>query len=282
MAQKKKFSDLDLSNAFMFAAALADPEICRMILEMILDRPVMQVRVHTEHAILLNSDFRSVRLDVYASDELEVNYNIEMENSGRDLPKRSRYHQAELDMAALRPGQNFRDLGQAYVVFICSFDPFGEKLYRYTFEERCLETGEPLGDETKKIFLNTRGEIRGNVPEVLIHFLRYVEESTDSCVEAVQDPRIVDLHDRITQIKKNQEWEGRYMTFEELLLERELEGRKLGAIEGRRLGTIEGRKLGESKMLSLLRILKKDNPSAIERIIEDPEFCQEMLKKYKI
>ena len=104
------------------------------------------------------------------------------------------------------------------------------------------------------------------VPEVLIHFLRYVEESTDSCVEAVQDPRIVDLHDRITQIKRNQEWEGRYMTFEELLLERELEGRKLG----------------ESKMLSLLRILKKDNPSAIERIIEDPEFCQEMLKKYKI
>lgn len=153
MAQKKKFSDLDLSNAFMFAAVLADPEICRMILEMILDR-------------------------------------------------------------------------------------------------------------------------RGDVPEILIHFLRYVEESTDSCVEAVQDSRIVDLHDRITQIKRNQEWEGRYMTFEELLMERELEGRKLG--------TIEGRKLGESKMLSLLRILKKDNPSAIERIIEDPEFCQEMFKKYNI
>lgn len=36
--------------------------------------------VHVEHSILISSDFRSVRLDVYASDELKVGYDIEAQN----------------------------------------------------------------------------------------------------------------------------------------------------------------------------------------------------------
>lgn len=32
----KPFKDLDMSNAFLFAAALEDPETCQMVLEVIL------------------------------------------------------------------------------------------------------------------------------------------------------------------------------------------------------------------------------------------------------
>lgn len=47
---KKAFKDLDLRNSFLFAAAMADEETCRLVLEIIL-----------EH-------------------ELHVNYNVEMQN----------------------------------------------------------------------------------------------------------------------------------------------------------------------------------------------------------
>ncbi len=65
----KPFQDLDLKNSFLFSAALADEETCRLVLEIIMGQKLPRMRVHTEHAILLNSDFRSVRFDIYADDE---------------------------------------------------------------------------------------------------------------------------------------------------------------------------------------------------------------------
>ena len=64
------FQKLNLSNSFLFAAAMEDAEICRMVLEIILGFKIPKVSVHTEHSILISSDFRSVRLDVYVSDEM--------------------------------------------------------------------------------------------------------------------------------------------------------------------------------------------------------------------
>ncbi len=74
---RKKFEELDLCDPFLFAAALEDEVICRLILEMILGRPIAKIRVHAEHTILYSSDFRSVRLDIYASDEVQVEYDID-------------------------------------------------------------------------------------------------------------------------------------------------------------------------------------------------------------
>lgn len=100
-----KFKDLNLNNAFLFAAALEDEETCRLILEIILGRKIPRVKVHAEHGILVSTDYRSVRLDVYASDELQVAYNVEMQNEDcHNLAKRSRLHQAEMDVASIRPG----------------------------------------------------------------------------------------------------------------------------------------------------------------------------------
>lgn len=48
MAQKKQFKDLDLSNAFLFAAALEDEETCRLVLECILDKHIGAIKVKAE------------------------------------------------------------------------------------------------------------------------------------------------------------------------------------------------------------------------------------------
>lgn len=230
---KKTLQELDLSNSFLFAAALEDPEICQLVLEIILGSKVPKVKVHAEHSILISSEFRSVRLDIYASDELQVNYNVEAQNENEgNLAKRSRYHQAEMDVSSLKPGDDFNDLKPGYVIFICTFDPFGEGLYRYTFEERCLERNIKLGDETRKIFLNTKGKNEKEVPKELIHFLKYVENSTDDYVSGIKDDSIERLHEKVTALKRWRGLEAKYMTFEELLKRRESKGKAEGITEG--------------------------------------------------
>ncbi len=144
-----------------------------------------------------------------------------------------------MDVSSLKPGEDFDDLKPSCIIFICTFDPFGKKLYRYTFEERCLERDFPLGDETRKIFLSTKGKNKDEVPRELIHFLEYIEESTDEYVAAVEEESINRLHTRVTELKKRREMEARYMTFEELLKSREKEGRAEGLGEGKAAGLAE-------------------------------------------
>lgn len=223
---KKPFKELDLSNAFLFAAALEDEETCQQVLEIILGFPVSKVKVRAEHTMLFSSDFRSIRLDIYASDEMQVMYNIEMQNSDeKNIAKRSRYHQAEMDVMSLKPGEDFNDLKPSYVVFICTFDPFGYGLYRYTFEQKCLERNLKLNDGTTKIFLNTRGKNADEVPKALIHFLKYVEQSTDEYVASIEDEAVEKIHNKVKQLKEWRELEASYMYFEELLEERQKEGK---------------------------------------------------------
>ena len=240
--QKDTFQKLDLCNAFLFAAALEQPKICQLVLEIILGQKVPGVKVHAEHSVLVSSDFRSVRFDVYASDELQVGYNVEAQNENEgNLPKRSRYHQAEMDVSSLKPGADFNDLKPSYVIFICTFDPFKKGLYRYTFEERCLECNLALGDGTRKIFLNTKGKNDEEVPAELVHFLKYMEQSTDEYVSGVTEQSIIQLHEQVTELKKWRELEARFMTGEELMQQRERKGRLAGLAEGKAAGLAEGK-----------------------------------------
>ena len=225
MEQRTAFQQLNLNNAFLFSAALEQPDICRIILEIIFGCKMPKVKVHAEHSILISPDFRSVRLDIYASDETQVHYNLEAQNEHKgSLPKRSRYYQAEMDVSSLKPGDDFEALRPGCVIFICTFDPFDKGKYQYTFEERCLEENFSLGDGTKKIFLNTKGKNDGEVSQELVHFLKYMEESTDQYVSGITDESIIELHERIEELKKWRKLEGRYMRFEELLRDREKKG----------------------------------------------------------
>ena len=73
------------------------------------------------------------------------------------------------------------------IIFVCTFDPFKKGLYRYTYENICIETGEPLGDEVKKIFISTKGKNKDQVPSGLINLLNYVVNSTDNYVDSISN-----------------------------------------------------------------------------------------------
>ena len=188
----ESFQKLNLTNAYLFAAAMQDEEICRNVLEIALNKRISRVKAHVEQVLFLDSEFKSVRFDVYASDEEEVSYDVEMQNDDtKNLPKRCRYYQAELDVTSLRPGEDYQQLKPGYIIFICSFDPFGKGRCQYVFEEYCKEADIPLGDETQKIFFNTNGtdtenvtvsdrdyviELLSALSTIMMHLSRFSEE----------------------------------------------------------------------------------------------------------
>lgn len=170
---RKTYQELEFKDAFMFAAVMSDAESCRGVLERILGIPIRKVRVHAEHILFINPEKRGVRLDVYADDEQGMVYNVEMQTTdSKNLSKRSRYYQGQMDITALKSGEDFARLPQSIVIFICTFDPFGRERYRYTFMETCREDGELLEDGTCKIFLNTKGRNETGVAQELVHFLK--------------------------------------------------------------------------------------------------------------
>ena len=85
-------------------------------------------------------DKRGVRLDAYLDDGKTI-YNIEMQTAEYGaLPQRARLYQAHIDINQLERGQNFDELRPSYVIFICTFDPFGKSRYQYSFRNVCRET----------------------------------------------------------------------------------------------------------------------------------------------
>ena len=172
----KKFEELTFRDDYMFSAVLSrNLGICKEILEIILDRKVSDVRyVNTEQYFKFTPESKAVRLDVYREDEAGKAYDMELQAwDEENIAARSRYYQASMDLGLMARGRDYVELNESYVIFICMKDYFGQKRLKYTYENRCIETGIPLRDGTRKIFLNAKGT-EGKVSTELKEFLDYI------------------------------------------------------------------------------------------------------------
>ena len=71
-----------------------------------------------------------MRLDAFLKDGMNTVYNVEMQTSDfEDLPKRSRYYHSIIDAEHLQKGQDYSELGDSYVIFICTKDIFKPELF---------------------------------------------------------------------------------------------------------------------------------------------------------
>lgn len=233
MGRKKRLQELTLKNNFMFGAVMADEEICRHFLEMVLGFSIERVEVSRERSIVYHPEYRGVRLDVYAKDENHTHYNVEMQvNRDSSLSRRSRYYHSQIDMELLLSGTDYSELPDTYVIFICDYDPCGKKKYVYTFENQCREDNHLiLDDGVHTIYLSTQGENTDEVPKELVKFLEYVEADLSKSTVDFEDEFVSRLQKAVQHIKKSREMEERYMLFEELLQNERKEGKKEGKIE---------------------------------------------------
>ena len=195
------------------------------------------VEISTEKNIVYHPEYKGVRLDVYAKDEKNTRYNIEMQVLKQSaLGRRSRYYQSQMDMELLAKGCEYAELPDSYVIFLCDFDPFGERKYRYTFRTACEETKKvSLKDGRCIMFLNTCGEDEQDVPKELVSFLRFVHADLKESQTDFQDDYVRQVQKSVTHIRESREMEERFMLLELLLKDERREGRE----EGRKTGQLE-------------------------------------------
>ena len=232
--RKRTLQELNLSDDFLFSKVFSDGEVCRQVLEKILKVKIKKIKfVESQKSIDLVMESKAIRLDIYVQDEEETIYNVEMQRGKhKNLAKRSRYYQGSVDLDFIQKGSDYLELCKSFVIFICTFDPFGKGRHIYSFENYCIEDQSlKLNDETTKIFLNTRG-VMDDVDEEMKELLSYVENSTDTYVAQTKSELVHQLHDRVNRIKQDKRLEVEYMTLLEIK-ERELQkGIKIGIEQG--------------------------------------------------
>lgn len=232
MGRTKRLKELTIKDNFMFGAVMMDEDNCKGLLERVLEIQIDRVDVSKEKSIVYHPEYKGVRLDVYAKDEKQTRYNVEMQVERKPaLGKRSRYYQSQMDMEMLLTGEDYTELPNTYVIFICDFDPFGDGLYRYSTGMVCEETGKSVSDGVKTVYLNAHGRNRDGIPEELLQFLDYVKNTGRTEGISTTDPFVRHLQDSIDKIKQNRGMEERYMLLEEMMRNEKREGNTEGKQE---------------------------------------------------
>lgn len=237
MTRRKTLKELTIKDNFMFGAVMCEESNCKRLLELVLGFSIERVKVSKEKSIIYHPEYKGVRLDVYAKDEKNTHYNVEMQAVAHAfLGKRSRYYHSQMDMDLLGSGREYEELPNTYIIFICDFDPFGARKYRYTFKHTCQEAPNvQLQDGSQTIFLSTKGRNPEEVPAELVKFLKYVQADLEESTSNYDDAFIESLQKAVHEIKQIRGMEEKYM-LTELLMRDE---RKAGRIEGLRESILE-------------------------------------------
>ena len=216
MGTIKPIEKLTIVDDFMFGAVMSYPQYCKPLLEMILGVKIRKIEYpELQKAIDKRYDSKSVRLDVYVEDADGTIYDIEIQTTDKkNLPKRTRYYQDMIDLHILEKGADYTKLRKSFIIFICTYDPFGKGRYVYRFENRCLEDSTlALGDGTTKIFLNTKGR-RGRISPELKALLHYM----DSLVPESDYTRALDQ--AVQEVRADTKWRLEYMGLSALLMDK--------------------------------------------------------------
>ena len=240
MQKRRTLQELTLKDNFLFAAVMMEQDNCKRLLELALGIEIERVEVNTEKSIVYNPEYKGVRLDVFARDEKNTRFNVEMQVAKQSLEKRARYYHSQMDMDMLLTGLPYEELPNCYVLFICDFDPFKLGKYRYTVKHVLVEDEKFIyQDGSNTVFLSTKGENDDEISRQLVRFLKFVAAGLDESTADFEDEFVERLQASIRRIKLNREMGERFMLFEEMMRNERAEGRAEGMAQGRVLELAE-------------------------------------------
>ena len=277
------YEELDITNRFMFNKVMSDDKLCSRVLRSLTGKEVSEVKsLVSEKCLQITEDSRGVRYDIFVEDSDDVVYDAEMQNynNADELPLRSRYYQSMIDLNMMTVGQRFKDLKESYVIFICTFDPYGEGERCYDFSNRCGKKGElSLGDKRTILIYNVTGK-SDNLNDDTNEFLDFVRDGTvggdlsDSLNKAVKDAR------------HNKNWRSEYMMhmanyWDNIDQGKEL-GIEIGIAEGKEIGIAEGKEIGSAiSLINLVEKYIKRHDSSLEDTLQILDISMEDYLKSK-
>ncbi|NGM17617.1 Rpn family recombination-promoting nuclease/putative transposase [Eggerthellaceae bacterium zg-893] len=203
-----------LTNCFAFASIVGDNEdICRGIIERVLGCKIARLDFVQGEAGVTQVLKRSVRCDVLAQNSHAV-FDVEMQVAvDVSIPRRARYSHSMLDARCLRKSEQFSGLPDAYVIFICLFDPLGLGLPVCTVRKRVDQAPQlDYAAGQVDVIVNATGDLSLAAPELaaLLEYLLSGDKSSG-------DPFVAHVDDILTQRLEDEEWRREVITFEEKL-----------------------------------------------------------------
>lgn len=98
---------------------MSDKEICKEFLEKLLEIEINKIEMpENQKTIDLLLETKGIRLDIYVKDQNNTVYTVEMQRGNhRNLPKRLRYYQGNIDLALISKGDDYRKLSKSYIIF---------------------------------------------------------------------------------------------------------------------------------------------------------------------
>ena len=117
-----------------------------------------------------------------------------------------------VDIDSLIKGEDYSELKDSYILFICKFDPFRDKkdqphgLYRYTFRNVCDENSlVNLDDKCLKVVYNASAYEKAEDPKVRA-LLRFIQTN-----EPGEDPFAKQLEDFVFKARTNEKFKREYL-----------------------------------------------------------------------
>lgn len=218
---------INLSDFALFLSVMKVKSAYEDVLSIILNEKDLKLKeVKVEQVVLNKFGKRAIRLDAWAQDERNRQFDMEMQNDtdGDNIRKRSRFYQSLIDTPILKSGKKtkYRNLPSTMIIFITQEDIFERNLAMYTFTERCEEVADlRLEDGTSKIFLNMTS--KNGRPELvsLLQYMKYTTLDNEDITE--KDERILHLDQIVNEVRQSEEWEDAEMNIYEMGMERGIE-----------------------------------------------------------
>lgn len=276
------WEEATISNSVMFRLVMERPHLCQKLLERLLN-----IKITEMSSPQFEKDYREdmtskgIRLDIFVKDADGVAIDVEMQavsKSMHELGRRARYYQSVMDHNLLGKNVSYTELRKSYIIFICTFDPYGQRLPIYTFTNICHETSAiSLCDDTTKIFFNATGPREKLTPEQA-NLMIYVNggPATDDFTH--------ELDAEVMKYRQSTEKRAIYMTYEQELLSAKAAGRFEGMVEGKREGRLEGKREGrlEGRLegrIELLKDMVRDGLLTIKEAAQRAGISEELFKQ---
>lgn len=204
----KPWQDLTITDDFMFCKVMSQPDLCKEMIELLLNIKIARIEnIQIQKNMTPDYNSRGIRLDVYVQDSDRV-FDIEMQTTDkRNIEKRTRYYQSLIDIDQLEKNMDYRKLKESFIIFICTFDPFGKGMPVYTtktvFDE---DMALKYDDKTNKVFYNLSAIDLKQKDSKLGIFLNYLNTSL------ANDEYTSKIEEAVKKAKYNLNWRKEYMT----------------------------------------------------------------------
>ena len=261
---KEYIKKLNPIDDIIFSKMAENKEFCEEILRVFLQDSYLKVLNNKSQYAITNIDRRSVILDAYCELRDGKRVNIEVQNADNvNHQKRVRYYSSVLTTSLMKKGENFDNVPEVCMIYICNFDVFRENKSLYLIKRVIDGSNTEVDNGLKEIYISANISDGSALSELMEVFTKddCYSDNFPITSKMKYDFKYVKEGNKMTDAMKEI-----YEIFEE-------ESKDVWIKEGRKEGIKEG-------AINILLTLVKDGIISIEEAAKRANISVSKFEKY--